>query len=97
MEAGSGEQGAENGDHCSTVKVEAPGLCPQLALAGATPREAGASSLTRSVQRGVNYSTSLGTSGLLPWSRSTLYLPESAMSPAVSSGLVFLNSSVLAR
>lgn len=48
---GSGEQGAENGDRCSTGKVEAPGLCPQLALAGARPREAGASSLSRSVQR----------------------------------------------
>lgn len=50
--AGSGEQGAGNGDSCSTGTVEAPGLCPQFALAGARPWETGASSLTQKCAEG---------------------------------------------
>lgn len=41
------ERGAGNGDSCSPWRVEAPGLCPQFALAGATPWETEASSLTQ--------------------------------------------------
>lgn len=50
--ARSGEQGAGNGDSCSTGTVEAPGLCPQFALAGARPWETGASSLTQKCAEG---------------------------------------------